>query len=195
MPKEIDIPEKTLVDFLEDSVKKYPDNVVTYFMGFELTYTQLLDIVYRVATKLTELGLKKGDCVAIHFTNNPAFVCYYYCILKMAGLTVTAAELNTLITMLGCLCATIQGATGAYAAYYKKRLSLLKTNDILFRAHRAFGAFATTLYFLGLFAGLTGFLGAILPPKLEEEPPFEIEDLSFNIHVWASFLIIGIIDR
>ena len=86
VPKEIDIPETTLVAFLEDSVKTYPDNIVTYFMGFELTYTQLLDIVYRVATKLTELGLKKGDCVAIHFTNNPAFVCYYYGVLKIGGI-------------------------------------------------------------------------------------------------------------
>ena len=61
--------------------------------------------------------------------------------------------------MLGCLCATVQLATGAYAAYRKKKLGLLKVNDILFRSHRAFGGFATTLYFLGLFAGLViGFL-------------------------------------
>ncbi|MFW9942952.1 MAG: hypothetical protein ACFFFT_18090 [Candidatus Thorarchaeota archaeon] len=111
----------------------------------------------------------------------------------MAGLTYSVAEFNTIITMLGCLCATIQAFTGAYAFYYKKKKALLKTNDILFRAHRAFGGFATTLYFLGLFAGLTGFLGSILPPEVEEEPPFEIEDLSFNIHVWASFVIMGII--
>ncbi len=56
VPKEIEIPKKTLIDFLEDSVKTYPQ---TYFMGFELTYAQLLDIVYRTATKLHELGLKK----------------------------------------------------------------------------------------------------------------------------------------
>ncbi len=55
-------------------------------MGFELTYKQLLDIVYRVTTKLTELGLKKEVCVAIHFTNNHAFVCYYYGILKIGGI-------------------------------------------------------------------------------------------------------------
>ncbi len=61
VPKEVNIPTKNLVDFLEDSVKLYPDNVVTYFMGFELTYSMLLDIVYRVATKLTELGIKKGS--------------------------------------------------------------------------------------------------------------------------------------
>ena len=74
VPKEVEIPDTSLIGILEDSVKRFPDNAMTYFMGFELTYTQILDIVHRIATKLTELGIKKGDCVAIHFTNNPAFV-------------------------------------------------------------------------------------------------------------------------
>ena len=52
IPKEVDIPDISLVDSLENTVKKYPNNVATYFMGFELTYSQLLEIVYRTATKL-----------------------------------------------------------------------------------------------------------------------------------------------
>ncbi len=93
VPKEIEIPKKTLIDFLEDSVKTYPQNIVTYFMGFELTYAQLLDIVYRTATKLHELGLKKGDYIAIHFTNNPAFIAYYYGILKIGGVVTAISPL------------------------------------------------------------------------------------------------------
>ncbi|UYP45811.1 hypothetical protein NEF87_002096 [Candidatus Lokiarchaeum ossiferum] len=100
------------------------------------------------------------------------------------------AEYNTIITMLGALCATVQAATGIYAAYIKKKLSQLKRNDILFRSHRAFGGFATTLYLLGLFAGITGFLDAITK---QEVVPFEIDDLSFNFHTWPSFLIMIII--
>ena len=107
----------------------------------------------------------------------------------MAGLTYSVAEFNTIITMLGCLCATVQSATGAYAGYYKKKQSLLRTNDILFRSHRAFGGFATSLYFLGLFAGTIGFLGGIF----FGEPPFEITDLSYNVHVWPNFAIVVII--
>jgi len=105
------------------------------------------------------------------------------------GITYTVAEFNTIITMLGCLCATVQMATGAYAQYKKKKIGLLKVNDVLFRSHRAFGGFATTLYFLGLFAGLTGFIGAIL----FNVPPFEGASPSFNIHVWPSFAIMVII--
>jgi len=107
----------------------------------------------------------------------------------MAGLTYSVAEFNTIITMLGCMCATIQAVTGAYAFYFKKKKALLKTNDVLFRSHRAFGSSATTLYFLGLFAGTIGFLGGIF----FGEPPFEITDLSYNLHVWPNFVIFVII--
>lgn len=105
------------------------------------------------------------------------------------GITYTTAEFNTIITMLGCLCATVQLVTGWYAAFKKKKIGMLKTNDILFRAHRAFGGFATTLYFLGLFAGLTGFIGALI----FNIPPFEGGDLSFIIHVWPSFIVMIVI--
>lgn len=107
----------------------------------------------------------------------------------IGGITYSVAEFNTIITMLGCLCATVQLATGAYAAYKKKKIGILKTNDALFRAHRAFGGFATTLYFLGLFAGLTGFIGALI----FNIPPFEGTDPSFNIHVWPSFAVMVVI--
>jgi len=98
-------------------------------------------------------------------------------------------EFNTIITFLGALCATVQAATGTYAAYYRKRAALLRTNDILFRAHRAFGSFATTLYLLGLFAGVNGLIGAIT----RNEPPLELRSPSFNIHTWGSFPVLVII--
>ncbi|MBN2154844.1 MAG: hypothetical protein JW776_02215 [Candidatus Lokiarchaeota archaeon] len=46
----------------------------------------------------------------------------------------SVAEFNTVITMLGFLCASVQAATGTYAAYYKGKISLLRTNDALNRS-------------------------------------------------------------
>ena len=102
----------------------------------------------------------------------------------------STAEYNMIITMLGALCATVQAATGIYAAFVKKKLSLIKKNEIIFRSHRAFGGFATILYLLGLFAGTTGFIDSITK---QEVVPFEINSLSFNLHTWPSFLIAIII--
>lgn len=103
-------------------------------------------------------------------------------------MTIVQVEFNTLITCLGMSCATVQAATGIYAAYCKKKTGLLKTNDILFRSHRAFGSFATLLYILGLFAGITGLIGALT----ENVPPLELNSASFNIHTWGSFLALVI---
>jgi len=93
VPKTITLPEKTLVDFFEDSVKKYPNKIITYYMGFELTYTQIQDLVNRTATKLTELEIRKGDCVALQFANTPSFIAYYYGILKIGGVVTCLSPL------------------------------------------------------------------------------------------------------
>jgi hypothetical protein len=102
---------------------------------------------------------------------------------------IVQVEMNTIITFLGMLCATVQGTTGFFAAYVRKRGALLKTNDTLHRAHTAFGTFATTLYFLGLFAGINGLVGAIT----RNEPPLELQSPSFNVHTWGSFVVLAIV--
>ena len=97
-------------------------------------------------------------------------------------------EFNMIITALGMMCAMVQGMTGAYAGFYRKRVALLRTDDILNRAHRAFGGFATTLYLLGLFAGINSIIGAFT----RNEPPLELASPSFNIHTWGSFVVLAI---
>lgn len=98
------------------------------------------------------------------------------------------AELNTIITFLGMLAATIQAATGFYAGYVRKRAALLKTNSALNQAHRTFGSMATILYLLGLFAGVNGLIGAFRI----NEPPLELQSASFNIHTWGSFPVLAV---
>ena len=102
---------------------------------------------------------------------------------------IVQVEMNTIVTFLGMLCATVQGITGFYAGYIRKRTSLLMTNRALARAHSTFGNFATVLYGLGLFAGINGLIGAIT----RNEPPLELRNASFNIHTWGSFPVLAIV--
>ncbi|MFX1519265.1 MAG: hypothetical protein ACFFCD_05035 [Promethearchaeota archaeon] len=113
----------------------------------------------------------------------------YYNSLEEKSIAIEIAEYNTIVTMLGMLCATAQVFTGYYATYVKKRMFLVRGNDILFRSHRAFGSFATVFYFLGLFAGLTGFAGTVT----ENIPPLELEDPLYIIHTFGSFVVLVII--
>jgi len=68
-------------------------------------------------------------------------------------------------------------------------MSLLRTDENLFRSHRAFGSFATVFYFLGLFAGLTGFAGTLT----ENQPPMELDDPNYIIHTFGSFAVLVVI--
>jgi hypothetical protein len=98
------------------------------------------------------------------------------------------AEYNTIITFLGCLCATVQMSTGFYTGYILAKPALLTTDRVLNRAHRAFGGFATTLYLLGLFNGVNSLVSAIRI----NDPPLELNSLSFNIHTWISIPLVAI---
>ena len=99
---------------------------------------------------------------------------------------IVVAELNTIITFLGMTCAMVQACTGFYALYYRKKIALIRTNEVLFRSHRAFGSFATALYLLGLFSGINSLVGAIT----RNSPPMELGSVSFNVHTWPSFLVV-----
>jgi hypothetical protein len=101
---------------------------------------------------------------------------------------IVMAEFNTIITFLGMLCAMVQGVTGFYALSFLKKIGLLKVNQVLFRAHRAFGSFSTTLYLLGLFSGINSLVGAFI----RNSPPLELNSISFNVHTWPSFLVVVI---
>jgi hypothetical protein len=98
------------------------------------------------------------------------------------------AEYNTIITFLGCLCATVQMSTGFYAAYILAKPALLTTDRVLNRAHRTFGGFATILYLLGLFNGVNSLVSAVRIGR----PPLELNSISFNVHTWISIPLVAI---
>ncbi|MHA1732089.1 MAG: long-chain-fatty-acid--CoA ligase [Promethearchaeota archaeon] len=82
VPKHIDIPKVTLDSFLRNAAKNWPDRPATTYYGVQMNYKTLDDIADRIATKLAELGIEKGDTVALHFTNVPPVVAAYYGILR-----------------------------------------------------------------------------------------------------------------
>lgn len=88
IPTHVDIPEISVPDVLKHTVSKIPDNTAIYFMGRKITYKELKDHVDRLATALVDLGISRGDVVAIHLPNLPQFIITYYAALK-AGARVT----------------------------------------------------------------------------------------------------------
>jgi long-chain acyl-CoA synthetase len=99
VPATIDYPDVPLHQFLLDTAAKYPDKTALVFgnvveplgnalMDTPMTYGQLLEATQRFAAALQEMGVKKGDRVAIWLPNCPQFIIAYYATLMVGGIVV-----------------------------------------------------------------------------------------------------------
>ncbi|MEP7293373.1 MAG: AMP-binding protein, partial [Chloroflexota bacterium] len=87
-------PDISMSHFLQESARKSPNNLAlttsTHLplvgrAGSDLTYGQLNEASDALASALVDLGLKKGDRVAIVMPNVAAFVIAYFGIFKAGG--------------------------------------------------------------------------------------------------------------
>ncbi|MCA0452850.1 MAG: long-chain fatty acid--CoA ligase [Chloroflexi bacterium] len=87
-------PDISVQNFLEDAVKKTPDNAVLISsahlpvlgrVSSSISYRELDQYSDALAAGLVDMGLKKGDRVALVMPNIAAFVISYYGVLKAGG--------------------------------------------------------------------------------------------------------------
>ncbi len=76
----------TLHDIFEQIVEKYPDYPAIWYFDTWITYSQLKKMVDSMATALYNMGVKKGDVVAIHLPNSIQYVVSYYAIASIGGI-------------------------------------------------------------------------------------------------------------
>ncbi|MBK5114841.1 MAG: AMP-binding protein [Candidatus Heimdallarchaeota archaeon] len=94
IPAEIDIPkDKSLSSLFFDSVEKAGKSPFLYFQGKMTTYEESARIVKKLANSLSELGVKKGDRVAILMANCPQYVHSYLSVLSLGGVIVALSSL------------------------------------------------------------------------------------------------------
>src|SRR6266550_1856343 len=67
-------PERSLLDYLEESAKSWPDRPALLFKGATINYARLDRLSSAFASSLVELGVKKGDRVALSLPNCPQFL-------------------------------------------------------------------------------------------------------------------------
>lgn len=83
----LEIPKKTILDALQETVAKKPDSQAFDFMGKTYSWAAMMDQVDRFARGLKDLGIGKGNKVGLFLPNSPTFFIGYYGTLK-AGATV-----------------------------------------------------------------------------------------------------------
>jgi len=94
VPRTIPIPNVTLPELLDRTVEQFPDRVALRFFldarlpAPTLTYRQLQEATRRFATALFQLGVRKGDRVALMLPNCPEFVIAFYGTLRIGAVPV-----------------------------------------------------------------------------------------------------------
>ena len=89
VPTDVTVEEKSVVDTFNETTDKWKDKTAVVFYGRKMNYRELRDQVDRFATALHDLGVKKGDKIALLLLNSPQFIIAYFGALK-AGATLTA---------------------------------------------------------------------------------------------------------
>jgi long-chain acyl-CoA synthetase len=89
VPHTLQYPDRPLHANLEESARKHPDATATIFLDARLTYRELNDLADRFAAALQQLGVKKGDRVAVYTLNCPQFIIGYYGALKAGAIVVS----------------------------------------------------------------------------------------------------------
>ncbi len=88
VPEEVEVPEMSVPEAFDQMADKYGSKTALIFYGKKISYEKLKDLTNRFAAALSDLGVSKGDTVAMYLLNCPQYVIAYFGSLK-AGAKVT----------------------------------------------------------------------------------------------------------
>lgn len=87
VPKNFEV-EKPTSEYMREWATYTPDKIALSFYGKDISYKELNSLIDRAAWGLVDLGVKRGDRVAIHMENCPQFVIGYFATQRAGGVVV-----------------------------------------------------------------------------------------------------------
>ena len=94
LPHSLTPPATSLWDNLEISARRYPDKPALIFFGRVFSYSELRDTAQRLAARLHDLGVRKGDRVLLDMQNCPQLVIAHFAILRANAVVVPVNPMN-----------------------------------------------------------------------------------------------------
>jgi acyl-CoA synthetase (AMP-forming)/AMP-acid ligase II len=83
-----DYPKVPLFDMVETSARRYPDKDAVIYYGFRIRYSELWNSILSLSAFLSDLGIEKGDRVAIYMPNTPHWIIALFGILRANAVAV-----------------------------------------------------------------------------------------------------------
>ncbi len=88
VPPSLEIPIRSVPEVFDEVTGRFPERSAVVFYGREITYRELRDSADRLACAFADMGVRKGDRIALYLLNSPQFIIAYFAALK-CGATVT----------------------------------------------------------------------------------------------------------
>ena len=85
---DMEIAQEPAFAAFERSVAAYPDRICMEFLGRTWTYRETGHMIRRAAKGLQNLGVGKGDRVALMLPNTPYYLVLYHAVLRIGGVVV-----------------------------------------------------------------------------------------------------------
>ena len=85
VPAEIEVREVSVPELFDEVVAKYASKPALIFYGRKISYGELRESVDRLATALADLGVKKGETIALYLLNSPQYVIAYFAALRLGA--------------------------------------------------------------------------------------------------------------
>ena len=88
MAKDLEIPTFTAIDMFENTVLRTPRSAAIHYFDSTITYGELNSMANSLAAALADLGVNKGDRVALDLQNIPQFLISQYATWKLGAIVV-----------------------------------------------------------------------------------------------------------
>ncbi|GAA1757452.1 long-chain-fatty-acid--CoA ligase [Pseudarthrobacter sulfonivorans] len=95
VPADLVLPEGSLVDLMDQSVRRCGSKTALEFFGAGTSYRELGKLISRAAAGLKKLGVKAGDRVALVMPNCPQHVVAFHAVLRLGAVVVEHNPLYT----------------------------------------------------------------------------------------------------
>jgi len=87
VPVDVEVPLKSVGKAFDIATEKWEKRTAIIFYGKKISYMELRNKVDRLASALYDLGIKKGDRVAILLLNSPEHIIAFYATVKIGAIT------------------------------------------------------------------------------------------------------------
>jgi long-chain acyl-CoA synthetase len=91
--RHVTIPDLLLPEYIEASVRKWPDRTALIYYGARWSYRRFWQETERLAASLAREGVGPGDRVALYLPNCPAYPIAFFAVLRLGAIVVQVSPL------------------------------------------------------------------------------------------------------